>query len=243
MLGSANWATTSIPKLATPPHFKKGNREWLVRIDDPSLAHWFKHLFQVDWDIPVLPSPDAFVAVPEPLARVFAPAVLANVPDKVFSVKQWNLGTPVNVTPIVSPNNYLKLTKRLIEEATISVDIEQQYIISGGPKTEALLALLQRRRSELTIRIIVSPMFRKVGGVDSWERSVASLTAFGLEDCLRGMNLQFYTHLHNKGVIVDRSKVIVSSTNWSENSITRAGGWRAHRISGCRRLFRRCVRL
>jgi phosphatidylserine/phosphatidylglycerophosphate/cardiolipin synthase-like enzyme len=36
------------------------------------------------------------------------------------------------------------------------------------------------------------------------------------------MNLTYYTHLHNKGLIVDRQKVVVSSTNWSENSITRA---------------------
>jgi phosphatidylserine/phosphatidylglycerophosphate/cardiolipin synthase-like enzyme len=44
----------------------------------------------------------------------------------------------------------------------------------------------------------------------------------GLLDRLRAINLASFTHLHNKGVLVDRKAVIVSSTNWSENSITRA---------------------
>jgi phosphatidylserine/phosphatidylglycerophosphate/cardiolipin synthase-like enzyme len=58
--------------------------------------------------------------------------------------------------------------------------------------------------------------------VDNWEASSAALDAFGLKDRLRAMNLRFITHLHNKGVIIDRETVLVSSTNWSENSIARA---------------------
>ena len=72
------------------------------------------------------------------------------------------------------------------------------------------------------IRVIVSPAFRKVGAIDKWEECVESLDAFGLKDHLRAMNLTCYTHLHNKGLIVDRNKVVVSSTNWSENSLARA---------------------
>ena len=49
-----------------------------------------------------------------------------------------------------------------------------------------------------------------------------TLEAFNLKDRLRAMNLTYYTHLHNKGLIFDRQKVLVSSTNWSENSISRA---------------------
>jgi len=223
LLGSANWAGTAIPKIIVPGKFKKGNREWLVRIDNPELALWFKGLFQADWDIPEMEMPHGLGL--EPALRTEStvfPALLANIPDKVFDIEEVDLQEPATVTPLISPDNYFDLTLRLIEEAQTSVDIEQQYILAGGPKTEKLLGTLEQRKDEIQIRAIVSPAFRKEGKKDSWELSVDSFAAFDLQDRLRAMNLTCYTHLHNKGVIVDRQKVIVSSTNWSENSITKA---------------------
>jgi phosphatidylserine/phosphatidylglycerophosphate/cardiolipin synthase-like enzyme len=221
LIGSANWAGTSIPLVTVPGKFKKGNREWIVRIDDSSLARWFKGLFEADWHIPELEMPPGFVfeAEREPEAT-FLPSLVANMPDEVFDIKKVDLPAPVRITPILSPDNYYVLTEKLIREARMSVCIEQQYILASGPKTEGLLAALEQRKDELDIRIIVSPAFRKVGAKDSWELSMDSLDAFTLKDRLRAMNLGFYTHLHNKGLIIDGEKVIVSSTNWSENSIT-----------------------
>jgi phosphatidylserine/phosphatidylglycerophosphate/cardiolipin synthase-like enzyme len=223
LLGSANWAGTSIPLVTVPGKFKKGNREWVVRIDESSLARWFKALFEADWDIPEMERPSGMGLEPELRPEgTFVPALLANLPEKVFDLKRVELQDPTTVTPVLSPNNYSDLIMKLIQEATKSVDIEQQYILAGGPKTEALLGALEKRKKDLEIRIIVSPAFRKEGQKDSWDLSAESLEAFHLKDCLRAMNLSFYTHLHNKGVIIDRRKVIVSSTNWSENSIVRA---------------------
>jgi phosphatidylserine/phosphatidylglycerophosphate/cardiolipin synthase-like enzyme len=105
----------------------------------------------------------------------------------------------------------------LINGATSSIDIEQQYIKLGGATTRALLEALASRRAEVKIRILASPAFR-----ESWDQTVTSLEAFGLADLLRAMNLGYFTHLHNKGVLVDRRISVVTSTNWSENSITQA---------------------
>jgi phosphatidylserine/phosphatidylglycerophosphate/cardiolipin synthase-like enzyme len=223
LIGSANWATTSIPLVTVPYQFKKGNREWLVRIDEPALAKWFKGLFVADWDIPEVEMPPRLAIEPElPPESTFFPALLAKLPDQVFDLKAVDLTEPVRVTPLLSPDNYFDLTLRLIQGAQTSVDIEQQYILAGGPKTEGLLSALKQRKNEVAIRIIVSSAFRTKGAKDGWEKSVDYLEHFDLKDCLRAMNLGYYTHLHNKGVIVDRQKVIVSSTNWSENSITKA---------------------
>jgi len=43
-----------------------------------------------------------------------------------------------------------------------------------------------------------------------------------LDDRLRAINLDSFTHLHNKGVLVDGRFTVVTSTNMSENSITQA---------------------
>lgn len=219
MIGSANWANTSIPLVTTPGSYKNGNREWLIRIDDAPLAHWFQELFEADWNIPAaeIRAIEPPVEPPPPLLR--APAAR---PAKVFECTQLKLTKSAIVTPVISPENYFRLVSRLIRLAKTSIDIEQQYILASGPRTEALLAALQRRKDDLTIRIIVSPAFRKAGAKDNWELSVESLDAYGLKDRLRAMDLRYCTHLHNKGLIIDRRKVIVSSTNWSENSICRA---------------------
>jgi len=222
LLGSANWAKTAIPLVTQPGKFVKGNREWIVRIDNAGLATWFRTLFDADWNIPDLPAaaPEAEVPPPEP---TLVPAIPLAAPPQVFDVQPFDLAQPVKVTPVLSPNNYYRVVRRLILQAQASVDVEQQYILEGGPKTQGLLQALQQRKADgIQIRVIVSPAFRKVGGKDNWEKTMDSLDKYGLLDCLRAMNLDSFTHLHNKGVLIDRQKVLVSSTNWSENSITRA---------------------
>ena len=222
LIGSANWAKSSIPLATTPGKFVKANREWIIRIDNPSLATWFRALFDADWNIPVLPAvaPEVEALPPGP---TFFPVMLAAPPAQVFDIEQFDLAQPVKVTPILSPNNYYDVVSGLIMDAQASVDIEQQYVLEGGPKTVGLLKALQQRKADgIQIRVIVSPAFRKVGATDSWEKSMNSLDKYGLLDCLRAMNLSFFVHLHNKGVLIDRRQLLVSSTNWSENSITRA---------------------
>lgn len=224
LLGSANWAATSIPLINTPGRFKKGNREWLVRIDDHAVAQWFRGLFESDWSIPALPQPAALSCPAEsPLvSQLLSPPMGLNHPEQVFDIKQVNGGQPIRVTPLISPDNYYELAHKLIQKAKISIDIEQQYILAGGPKSEGLLRALAERKAEVQIRILVSPAYRQVGELDNWELSMKSLDAFQLKECLRAMNLNYFTHLHNKGLIIDRQQVIVSSTNWSENSIANA---------------------
>jgi len=216
VLGSANWVDSGIPKIAEPGKFKKANREWIIRIDDRPLATWFQTLFDADWDIPVFARAAAWAEEPVP-----GPALLparATAPAKIFDVQPFDLAQPVRVTPILSPNNYYRTIRRLILDAQSSIDIEQQYIIRGGSKIYGLLAALrQRKADDIQIRIIMSPTFK-----EKWEKSVKSVAYYGLLDCSRAMNLQSFTHLHNKGVVVDRQKVLVSSTNWSNSSIAKA---------------------
>lgn len=227
LLGSANWAISSIPKIEAVGGFKKGNREWLLTIRSQALAEWFGRLFQTDWDIPALPGPES-IGVPDIFDQpnVLVPMSLADIPDEVFDLHTFQPGVagapPIEIVPIISPQNYIETILQLIESATTSVAIQQQYILDRGGATKRILDALAARKDDLEIRAIVSPAFRKVGASDSWEQTVASFDSRGLKDRLRAMNLKFYTHCHNKGVIFDRQKAVVSSTNWSDNSIERA---------------------
>jgi cardiolipin synthase len=218
LIESANWATTSIPEVRVPGKFKKGNREWLLRVDHEGLAAWYANLFQEDWEIPELEAPSGVAVAPlevTPLGPVPMPLAAVRVPDQVFDIETPKLQAPAKITPITSPDNYFQAVKRLIGEAQESIFVQQQSIKAGGPKTKGILEALAKRKGQVEIRIVVSPKF-------TWQDSVDSLKAAGLDDCLRSMNLASFTHLHNKGLVFDRKIAIVTSTNWTENSVARA---------------------
>jgi phosphatidylserine/phosphatidylglycerophosphate/cardiolipin synthase-like enzyme len=199
LIGSANWAASAIPKLESPGMFKKGNREWLLVVEHSRLAETFSALFQADWDIPELPTPDDLVVEveAEPTA-VHIPSLLAHVPDQLFDHTSFPTGLEMAITPILSPQNYFNTVLALIESAQESIDVQQQYIVDGGGATRRLLEALAAQSSDVEIRVIASPAFRKTGAKDSWEKTASALEAHGLGSSLRAMNLRFCTHCHNK---------------------------------------------
>ena len=216
---SANWAATSVPQIEAGDPFKKGNREWLVRIDQADAATFFTQVFDKDWDIPDLGAAAGLLARPEPTTdSVFLPAELVGTPQKTFDIHRNPSANRVPVSPVLSPINYFDAVADLLESAKSSIDIQQQYILAGD-KVNDLLEIVDRKRTQdgVEVRIIVSAAFPK-----NWRATVDTLDAANLKDCLKALSLKFFTHCHNKGVIVDRKTVIVSSTNWSANSITKA---------------------
>jgi phosphatidylserine/phosphatidylglycerophosphate/cardiolipin synthase-like enzyme len=190
-----------------------------VCIGNDAVAGWFARLFQADWDIVALAGPQGAMVLPQlPVVESLEMRMAAvTIPDEVFDIASPVLSAGVRVIPILSPDNYFTLVRNLIRNAQTSIDLEQQYIVAGGPKTQGLLEDLSSRKGEVEIRILVSPAFDK-----NWKKSVETLTAAGLLDCLRAINLNSFTHLHNKGVLVDRKFTVITSTNMSENSITQA---------------------
>jgi phosphatidylserine/phosphatidylglycerophosphate/cardiolipin synthase-like enzyme len=214
VLGSANWATSGIPKRLPGQKRRAGNREWLLRIDDKELAGWFRVLFEADFDIEEVPSfgIDFDVEVREEIATPsFAP--LLDTALRHFP----KLAGPV--TPLVSPDNYFAHVKKLIGGAKKRLYLQHQYIIGGAaaPSVDKLLAAVKARLDAgVDVRIIVSSRFAK-----NWARTKDTLEAHGLKKRLKAINLDNFIHCHNKGVIAD-DHVVVSSTNWSENSVRRA---------------------
>ena len=47
---------------------------------------------------------------------VHVPALLANIPDELFDLKDFERGDPISITPILSPQNYFDTVLELIEE-------------------------------------------------------------------------------------------------------------------------------
>ncbi|MGY3133455.1 phosphatidylserine/phosphatidylglycerophosphate/cardiolipin synthase-like enzyme [Bradyrhizobium sp. USDA 4501] len=214
---SANWAETSIPLIEDGDPFKKGNREWMLRMDDAEIAKFFTSVFDADWEIPDLGEAGALVSVDEDdvTGSLMVPAELVARPQKTFDIDKFNGAT--NVMPIFSPDNYFDVISALLEKAEKSIILQQQYVLAGDKVDDLLQIVAERREKGVDVRIMASATFPK-----NWNLTIETLDAVGLKDCLKALNLKFFTHLHNKGVIVDRTHVAVSSTNWSANSITKA---------------------
>jgi phosphatidylserine/phosphatidylglycerophosphate/cardiolipin synthase-like enzyme len=213
---SANWAKSSVPEIKTAGGFKKANREWFIRFDDAAIAKWFTTLFEADFNIP--PKLGASVEEVNVPSQGLLLAAAVKPPGKLFPMKSISDPTAV-ATPIVSPDNYLGELKLLLKSAKKSILLQQQYVLAGKGIKE-LLEIIAERRAALPgfdLRIITSSVFK-----ENWEATKATLDAAGMLNALRALNSGPFTHCHNKGVIVDDKAVVISSTNWSENSVLRA---------------------
>lgn len=212
LVESANWAGSSVPYRPKGAKFKAGNREWFAWISNENLAQWFATLFHHDWNLSK--AGGHVVGFLPPVEELTESAfAFAAVPTMQFDRKV--LEDAARVFPLISPNNYTSGLLPHLKEAKSSICIQQQYIWAGKG-VDDLLDVLEQKKKKVKIRIIVSPKYGK-----SWYRSIDTLEAAGLSATLRAQNLKFVIHGHNKGILIDDSLSVVSSTNWSENSVTR----------------------
>jgi len=216
LFGSANWAASSIPARLPGTKRKKGNREWLIRIDNPEIAAWYQALFDADWNIEEFESFGIEFGIEEREA-LLVPAPPFDPPtDTPLRHFPALTGT---ILPLTSPDNYFHHLKKILSGAKERIYLQQQYIKGGvkAPAVDELLRIVREKKDAgLDVRIIVSSRF-----ASGWIGTKDTLEAHGLLDNLAAINLDRFIHCHNKGVIAD-NHVVVSSTNWSENSISRA---------------------
>jgi phosphatidylserine/phosphatidylglycerophosphate/cardiolipin synthase-like enzyme len=147
-------------------------------------------------------------------------------PAKLFKSKTFNPSESVRVTPVLSPDNYMQVIPDLLRSATRSLYIEQQYIRSGQPNIQTLLAAIREAmeaHADLEVRIILAPPkfaddFAKV------ERTIKELRKdlnLKMGTHIRLLSPKHFVHCHNKLIIVDKQRVLVSSQNWSDMAVSR----------------------
>jgi len=189
VIGSANWANASIPKATVPGKFRKGNREWLVRITDDRVAKWFGDLFQADWDIEEMPRPSGTLLPPSaPVVESFdVRAAAVRIPDEVFDVEA-PISAQARKSLQSSPPTTTSRSRAISSDGPRSHRHRTAVHRGWRPKTLALLQELAGRKRDVTIRIVVSPAF-----AENWEKTIETLEACGLADRLRAANLESFT--------------------------------------------------
>lgn len=237
LVQSGNYSDASIPLNekdgGDKNDFTFGNRDMGVAVKSRPLAAFFTKVLRADMKlerdatgIEALEGMAGLAVIEAFGAKPTAPA------PKLFASKKFVPKTSIRVTPILSPDNYMKLVPDFLKSATTSIDLEQQYIRSGQPEIKKLLGAIRTAMDahpKLKVRIVLARPITvkpKPGAApkESKEiRDIKALSELGLKvgKNIRLLSPKHFVHCHNKLIIVDKKAVLVSSQNWSDLAVTK----------------------
>jgi hypothetical protein len=232
-LSSGNWSKNSQPKIdpVTNPDQRKGmftdrNRDWHIVVDDEPLAQLFERYIIYDRDGSVREAEESVPQISELIAQQALPDLFVSadvfvdreasrtVPDPIPSERLPSSPRGVRIQPVLTPDNYQPRLMDLLKAAKHSIDIQIPYIrYTEEPEDADFIALLEllkelSHQPAITLRIIVSKGNAK---------DLCRLVAFGVDKTV----FKEQSNVHNKGIIVDREIVLVSSANWSSDGVLR----------------------
>jgi len=235
LVQSGNYTNNSIPfnqsNGVNTPNFRTGNRDMGIAIKSTAVATFFSELIRRDMRLELGEVEDGESTL---LATSLPPLferVTESVDFELFPSDTFTEADTVNVLPVLTPDNYLNVIPDFIASATRSIVIEQQYIrninfASNGSIRRLVEAIRSARAAhpDLRVRIIVAPPYNANSDADR-NQLQAELDALASAGFLEGqhvrlLNKNHLTHCHNKLVIVDDEKVLISSQNWSEPAVT-----------------------
>ena len=227
MVQSGNYSNNSIPFNETDggnkENFVKGNRDMGIAIKSSRLAKFFTKVLRNDMNLE-LSAPESLVESPVefPMLVEVVPKLL---PEKLFKSKKFTPSAPVKVTPVLSPDNYMKVVPNFLESAKKSIYIEQQYIRSSQSDIITLLSSIKSAvsKDDVEVKIILGKIFSKKD-VPKEKVNLAKLeNDFGLKlgTHIRYIDTKRFVHCHNKLIVIDNEKVLISSQNWSNSAVSK----------------------
>jgi len=199
-----------------PERGVRGNRGWGVALTHPGLAEYLRSVYLHDaggeWTVGAVPKAgDPEIPTFGKYPAVFSPYVFEGA----------------TVTPVISPDTS-SLLHPLILNAKRSVDIEMAYITNETAQSlnPFLADAVNVSRRGIPVRVILDSYYYNTDKeADNDElvdliNGMAAAEGLPLEARCAYLGPEGVEKIHNKGVIVDREQVLVSSINWNMNSPT-----------------------
>ena len=209
LITSENFKNTGFP-----PEGMSGNRGWGVYLKDPALAGYFSEVFATDASSKSVVSytGSAGDAEPAPYEKHTAK----------FFPAQFEGAT---VIPVLSPDTSYQISD-LLDSARTSIEIEQAYIKNETPYTlnPYLSSAINASRHGVHVRVLLDSYWFNVEGHNDNDEMTALINHIGtsehipLEAKCIDLSVSQVEKIHNKGVIVDDERVLISSINWNYNS-------------------------
>jgi cardiolipin synthase A/B len=197
-----------------PPAGYTSNRGWGVYLEDPALAEYFSTVYRTDSSGPSVIPINGTTGNPE-----MAPAGKHEVK---FTPVHFSGAT---VSPVLAPDTSNQIVD-LIQSAHTSIEIEQAYITNETPLTlnPYLATAINASRRGVHVRVLLDSYWYNIEDEKDNDEMAALITRIGtteqipLEGRCADLAASNLEKIHNKGVIVDGQRVLVSSINWNSNS-------------------------
>jgi phosphatidylserine/phosphatidylglycerophosphate/cardiolipin synthase-like enzyme len=199
---SGNWAKTSFPEAG-----KIANREWNIAMTDTVVTEYYRDVFDYDWN-----NGRDYDSVADGIGSPFSYSETGSSYPRPFSVPGEFSGS-MNVTPIFSPDTSLQGILYCINAAQVSLDIQIPYFTNWnqtGSVEQILNAIIAAKNRGVTVRVITEEKY-------DYEEVAQLFHEHGIPLVIQDPT--WFAELHNKGIIVDGRIVLVSSINYSDNSI------------------------
>ncbi|MHA1930850.1 MAG: phospholipase D-like domain-containing protein [Candidatus Thorarchaeota archaeon] len=197
---AGNWAKTSFPEDG-----KKANREWSIAMTDLEVTGYYRNVFDGDW------LNGSYYHTDNGTGSALSYYQSGSSYPRPFS-EAGEFSGPMNVTPIFSPDTSIQGILYMINSAQATLDIQIPYFSNtdeGGSVNQIVDAILAAKARGVTVRIITEEDYDFLELEELMiEHDIPVLWA----DSTWGV-------LHNKGIIVDGRMVLISSINYSDNSI------------------------
>ena len=209
LLTSENFKNSGLP-----PKGMSGNRGWGVHLRDPGLARYFTDIFTTDSGSRSVVPYAGTAGDPEP-----APSEKHAIG---FSPAQFEGAT---VIPVIAPDTSYQIAD-LLNSARSSIEIEQASIKNETQYTlnPYLLSAINASRRGVHVRVLLDSYWYNIEGPNDNDEMVALINHIGVSEqipieakCI-DLSVSPVEKIHNKGVIVDDQRVLVSSINWNSNS-------------------------
>jgi phosphatidylserine/phosphatidylglycerophosphate/cardiolipin synthase-like enzyme len=223
---SENWGLSGIPENSS-----YGNRGWGISVENKELADELLNVFLEDSNISRRDI-TSYSLEKYPVAPGYASGGVAPSGDYEPQFESVRSIGHHPITTVLSPDTSLDESTviGLIRSARSSILVEQFYIVpdwKGGITNPYFDEVIEGARRGLEVKVILddSDYNTEPGKVDNDDvvellTEIAKSEGLDLEARLFDSRAHGVLKLHNKGVIVDGYKVLVSSINWNENSVT-----------------------
>ncbi|MHA1288956.1 MAG: phospholipase D-like domain-containing protein, partial [Candidatus Thorarchaeota archaeon] len=202
IIHSGNWAKTSFPEDG-----KDANREWSIAMTDTDVTAYYRSVFDYDWGNGVVydagthgtGSPLSYTESSSTYQRPFA--------------SPGTFSGPMNVTPVFSPDTSLAGILYCINAAQVTLDIQIPYFTNWndtGSVETILDAIIAAKQRGVTVRVITDEDY-------DYEEVAHLLGEHNIP--VVWQDTRWFAANHNKGIIADGRIVLISSINYSDNSI------------------------
>lgn len=199
------------------PRPSYGNRGWGVILEEKNIADYLQDVFEHDWRFGKTLASTS-ISVDETYVQ---PG------NYIHHLDEKSIEDEFKVTPVISPDSSMAgdTILGMIRSSEESIKVEQFYAQDWDNRSNPYIkALIKAARRGIEVNVILDSTWYNLEGENNNTGMLERLNSLADEEALpleaRLINSEHKLEkVHNKGMIVDGKKVLVSSINWNANSV------------------------